>query len=786
MITLTVVAPGIDPAEFTYDLLLQSPAEYPSAYQRIVGAIHAGHEFHVLITDRILARWFKVLAQRYGSDQVAFREITLRSLLESRIGLTIPPEISDVDIQSSELMDLNIPASGQASFSDYLLDVFLGSFLIRSQSVFRVNEVMAAYEPEQWQLALKRPLIRGVYQDWLRQQHTAITARVDHQAELQLLTWLEASPETYIRNLSAIKLLSGYPESLGERVFGPVYRALNALNLDLRRVPIILEGNEAVLDEIRLYLHQLDGNSLESLDALLEQVSGNLEIELDFVIGILRASSVSVNKQLIQRVQRKFDPLRSQPHLAQALADLELMISVPPPSLPNFEWSVKEWLEWATKEYLPYRFWLENTGQLDDTIADLAGEFSDWLYQNYGSLRYHSNHMAWKAALGLRNRIESHEGPVLIVMIDNFNAKFYPILQRQLQQQGFYEQDFQYCLSMLPSFTEVSKKCIMTGHYAPFNDSSYGPDVIKSWSKKISKKVYYLANISELRKVNNPSHDVFFLNYLPIDFTLHQVDSHTGISHNQAVQVYLKTLAQDIRGFARRLSAERDLMVIFLSDHGSTRIPSGTVNVISNKYYQKYAIDEHHRCITISDEEAEKLSDQVKYECYLFRRSEYDLPENYLVARRLFRFKPTEDSVYIHGGLTPEETIVPLAVFQPVTVKPRPLHVRLVEPRKINAGTRPELSFEITNLNSYPVEQLSFNIVDSNLESTPLEIAVIDKLQRCSFKVRARCPSNADTASKHIQVELSFLFVGQKNEQSAKVDAVFDTLVKTRFDLSEF
>ncbi len=786
MITLTVAASGIDLASLSGDCILHSPEEYLEGYRRIVESIYAGKDLRVIITNNTLARWLKILAQRYGPEHVTFREVTLRSLLESHIGIAIPPDIKDADIQGSGLLDLNIPASGQASFADYLLDVFLGSFLIREDTLYRVNEILAAYEPEQWQSALKRPLVRRLYQDWLHRQQSNLHAKPERRADLQLLSWLEASPETYIRNLSALKILSGYHGNVGERIFGAVYNDLVSLNLDLRRVPVILRGNETVLDEIRLRLHQVEKTPLASLDDLLDEVSGYLEIELETVMALLRSSSIPVTHQVIKRVQRKFEPLRTQPPLAQALTDLDLLVAVTPPSQPKNEWDLDEWLRWAADEYLPYRFWLENTGRLDDQIGNLAGSFADWLYKNYGSLRYNSDHMAWKAALGLKDRLKTHSGPSLVVMVDNFNLKFYPLLQRLLQQQGFYEQDFQYCISMLPSFTQVSKKCIITGHYAPFIEGSYNGAVENTWAAKLGKKVRYLANVSELRKVTSREHDVYFLNYLPIDFTLHQEDCHTGISHSQAVQVYLDSLAHDIRAFARRLGAERDLLVMFLSDHGSTRIPSGEVNVINNKFYQKHALDEHHRYIAISDEEADKLPDQVKFECYLFRRTEYDLPENYLVARRLYRFKPTDDSVYIHGGLTPEETIIPLAIYQPLTVTPRALTVRLVEPKKIIAGTRQELAFEITNHNSYPVEQLAIEVVDANLEADSVEIEVLQKLQRCQVKIRSRCPSNADIQAKHIQLQLTFQFIGQNHEQTTKVEAVFDTLVKTRFNLDEF
>jgi len=342
----------------------------------------------------------------------------------------------------------------------------------------------------------------------------------------------------------------------------------------------------------------------------------------------------------------------------------------------------------------------------------------------------------------------------------------------------------QYGISMLPTFTEVSKKCIITGHFEPF-DGLYSDAIQSTWQSKLGKKVSYLANIMELRRVADRRHDVYFLNYLPVDLVLHQPDSHTGITHRQSVQFYMVALAQDIRAFAYRLGAERDLMVIFMADHGSTRIPSQTVNVLDNGFYKKHAVDEHHRYLVISDEEAVKLSQQVEYDCYLFKRTQFPVPQNYLVARRLYRFLPTNDSAYIHGGLTPEETIVPIAIYHPFMIAPRPLLVTIIEPNKIIIGTRLDLTLEITNHNSYPIEHLTLEILSANLEASPVIIDEIQKLQRNAVHIKVRCPSSADETEDRLQMRLTFKFNEQEHEQIVETPVKYGALMKTRFNLDD-
>lgn len=782
MVTITAIATGFDHPDLPSGIQLKSVDDYVTYYAQIREAVFAKKDLQVIVIEPTAARWLKVMASQYGPGQITYVELTLRKFIEDRTGLPIPAEVRDAEILESGLAELNIPATGQADFYDYLLEIFFGSFLNKPDMLYRVNEILASYEPEQWQQALNRPLVNKAYHGRLNHLRSKFDP-ANFPAEAQLLTWFERSPNQYIGRLSALKILQSYPQELGLRVLGEVYPDLLHLNLDLRKVPVILQGNDTALDEIRIYLQEtvdhIDGTTL---DQLLENVSGFLEIELDKIIAIIKSGQVEISKSLIHRVQRKFVHLQNQPQIAQELKDLDLLVAVPVPSEPQQEWNAEQWLRWAVDEYLPYRFWLENMGKLNDEIGELAGKYSDWLYKNYGNLLLNSNLMAWKAVLNLKDQLKQHTGPVLMVMVDNLNPKYYPLLQNQLHQQGFYEQDFNYCISMLPSFTEIGKKCVLTGHFSPFTGSGYQQAVEETWNGKLNKKIRYLANILEMRQVSERMADVFILNYLPVDFCLHQHESHIGISHSQTIQVYMSALAQDIRSFARRIGAERDLMIVVLSDHGSTRIPRGTINLIKDKLYKKHALDEHHRFISIDDHEAKNLSEKIQYDCYLFHRNEYGLPENYLVARRLYRFLQTDDSAYTHGGLTPEETIIPVAVYLPITVAPKPLSVRIIEPKKVIAGTHPELTFEITNLNNLPVEQIEFEIIDQNIDAPAVSLDILQKLGRGKITLKSYCPSSADTSTKKLHARLTYQFNGQQHEQTAEVPIIYDSLVKMKFD----
>jgi hypothetical protein len=767
------------------DLALDHPGQYVAGYDRIARAIHSDADLRVLVRDRIVGKWLVVMARRYGQDRIRLEELTLRRELEKKIWIEVPAYVTDEEIRESHLLDLSIPASPGMSFEEYLLEVFFGNFLTLPGGLRRVGELIASYEPAEWQSALERPLVDRVYRDRIAEMRRHFREE-GRTGDLQLLDWLDSSPDVLIRNLSALKILSSYPEELGKKVFGKVYSDLLRLNLDLRRVPVQVRGNEAALDEVRLHLEMVTSDlNAGSLGELLSQVSGNLEIEFDAVLDVLKSGVVPVTSDVVSSVQEEFQAIRDFPRLAQSLADLDLLVSRERPSKPSSAWKESEWIRWAIEEYLPYRFWFENTGRLDGEIEESAGAYGDWLYQSFGELRYHSRRMAWKALLGLKDAMKEHPGPVLVVVVDNFNAKFYPDLKTQMQHQGYYERDLSYCFSMVPSCTAVSKKCLMTGHYAPFEGTSYKKPVEDAWSARLRRPVLYIGSIGDLRTVSHCEHDVYFLNYVPLDITLHLSEHTTGLSHAQAIRGYLTSLAHDIRAFARRIGAERHLMVIVASDHGSTRIPSGAVNVIQGKFYRERAEDEHHRYISVSDEELDRLPENAKYDCYILERQAFQLDANYLVARRLYRFLPTDENTYIHGGLTPEETLGPLAVYLPVTVSPRQLELCLVGIPKIYVGTKLDLTMEITNLNSDPCEQVVIEVIDPNIEAQRVNIETLARLSRLQVTTPARCHRDADASARKLHARLSYRYLGQQWVDDVDMTGEIVEPAKPKFDLDQ-
>jgi len=350
---------------------------------------------------------------------------------------------------------------------------------------------------------------------------------------------------------------------------------------------------------------------------LLAQVSGHLVAEFEAFQTLLKSGQIAVDADLVRQVRQKFAPIHDR--LEQELADLDLLVTPlrPPQPDPDGAWTADDWLDWAAEHYLPYRFWLEWIGRHDEEIAAQANADAEWLYNHYPALRLTYPRMVYRGLLALHDRL-TDPAPVLVVVVDNLNYKFLPDLARYLQAQGFFSEQTSPYLAMLPSHTEVSKKCLFIGQPEPFSGTAYEKPTLNAWESALGgQRIRYLPHIGALRSVKRREHDVYFLNYLPVDEALHDDEQQTGVPYSAAVRKRLRTLAGDIRAFAERIGAERDLAVIVISDHGSTRIAADAPNPIDRQFYASRVKDKHHRYVTTSDVELAALPDNVRFECYV-------------------------------------------------------------------------------------------------------------------------------------------------------------------------
>ncbi len=512
--------------------------------------------------------------------------------------------------------------------------------------------------------------------------------------------------------------------TLGHKVLRDTWDTFRKARVETTDLALTAKDRETVSKEVAYYLTSQKKATKTSGDlaAILEQVSGTLEAEYDFVESILTSHLEWLSPELLHKVEAAFRPMPGR--ASSSLAQLRRLIRPVYPVAPEQEWSATQWLNWASSSYMPYYAWLEAAGQTDEMVMKYATLFADWYYEHFNALKYSEpDKFAFSGLYRNVSQMIGEKTVTLILLIDNFNYVSFQELRRLFNQHDFTLQASQPLLSLIPTATEVGKASLIasTGDQADLPSDKYPDLVKKEWTGILGgKSATYLPFIGDLQKLASLEHDVYFLNYLPIDQALHEDARATGRSHADAVRDCLKTLTETVSEFARRFNLEDRLVVFALSDHGATRIASETVNVLDQDYFKKLALEKHHRFVALSDEAFAKLPQVAEAQCYLIDRHKFKTNRNYLAARSYYRFLDTTDTFYVHGGLTPEEVVVPFGRFEIAPLRPVAPTVRLLK-SEYRLAKRSPVEIEIGNPNPYALEAVSIRLIDQDSEEIILE-----------------------------------------------------------------
>jgi len=753
--------------------------DYAAAYDRMARALHAGEKQQLVVRDRTCAAWFRVAQGKYGAERIEVVEITHVSKLAEGWGVTVPEWVSDAEIEASHLLDVDLRAAPGQSFENVLLERFCSPFLVYDRLPLNyLVDILMNYQPSRWLSDGQRPLVKKV----LRRRLDAWEEVARSDGERYLIGELRRDPARLMRTLAHLKVLQGYPAEVGQRVLGDTSEQLCALELDLSALPVKESEVRDTVDQVRVYLNQMIKKtpSRELAVKLLQQVSGYLVAEYEAVESLLRHDDVAIDAELLNDVRRAFAPIRER--LASQLATLDLLVEPPRPRKPNSSWEVEDWLNWAVSEYLPYRFWLEEVGRHDDELAEFASQYGDWLYDNFRKLGGSYENLVYRAISNCADQLRGDD-PVLFIVIDNFNYKFFPDFKELMQTRGYFCETPVPYLSMLPSATEVSKKCLFVGQPRPFDEPGYRKAVEDTWSRFFrGRRVRYLGRPGELQGVMNLEHDLYFLNYLPVDRALHSDEEDEGVPHAEAVRQRLRNLAKQIQDFGQRLQIEDRLRVIICSDHGSTRIPAEVPNIINKAFYSSRVTDKHHRYVSISDEELADLPDNARFQCYFIERVSFNLPQNYLAARGYYRFLKTEESFYVHGGLTPEETIIPLAMFAHVVVTPKDLSIRLLQD-EFRYGVKATIQLELMNANEYPCTELELSVLSPKVHCEGARLEELPALETELVTIDARFARRKPDPRK-LDLRISYRFLDRPYGQQVSLPITMKSMMEIT-DLDE-
>lgn len=335
---------------------------------------------------------------------------------------------------------------------------------------------------------------------------------------------------------------------------------------------------------------------------------------------------------------------------------------------PGLDESFMEWVsEYAS--YMESQFFRYMLPQIEN---DPAQHFAKWIMKNPGVIFNNPD----RSYLGISERIRKalKQGrSVIVVMIDALAMHVVSLaLEAFGKKLGEAPTDLKYVFSPIPTITEVCKEAILGG--------ALPRDCSGNLEKTILLR--YELNNEQLQLASHwdsPGRVLVKAETRLLVYRDNRLDSQLGTFANyRELRESFESIAASVASLVGRWAEEfkhwqKTLPLIILTgDHGFTFSPKSTNNHIKSP-------KEHHRCISIGSNKHDKLDPKTNWLFHL-DRNDWFLHESYLVSPgRMFGLDTMSGWTLSHGGLLPEEVIIPVvewfgepqaALFPDVSIKP--------------------------------------------------------------------------------------------------------------------
>lgn len=751
--------------------------DYVKAFQEIESSFQNKKNITLLISNPTIMQWITNMSRRYPQGTFTIETIDARGILAQQWGIGIPTSVTNEDIVQTGLLTSDLRPQPGFSFEDTLLSHYYAPILTSKTFPFtQLSSLLEAVDPQRWKANLAIPLLARTLHTRLEEWKSKARTSEQHQ----LVELFAADPSALKLQLMRFRVLQRYPE-LGEALLGESFGLFRTLKLQLEDFKIEESKIPETILQVTYSLNNMQPKSAEDLAALLDRMSGLLSVEFETIEKHLRDHADWITPELVEQIEDMFSGQSRR--LARKIATLRGLIRPPKPETPNLNWDVDTMLSWATESYLPYQAWCNRQEQFDPDLYAIGDRFSEWLMKGWDDLHANSKRMVFNILPNKAVDLKRAGVVNLVLVIDNLGWAFSEMLRDLFQERGYFLAGAEPYLAMIPSETEISKKCLLAGAvgYQAIDDKTYKGMIEKGWVPYFNDNAFrYISDIGGLSAVNTIDAATYVVNYLAIDKALHKSADEIGMPHRDHIHHLLGKLVENTITFIEKHGLQENIRIHVVSDHGSTRIPAAVQNDLDPAFFKTNGFEARsHRYVTVSGERFAGLADNLKLDCFFLPANDFMNPQNVLCARRGNRFLPTDKDFYVHGGLLPEEIIVPYLVFEPAAVSTQDLTVLL---KKNEFRYRMEtVELEIGNPNDSAVEQIRVSLLNGNVDSEPARIALLNGKKNMMVQMKARFKlTSVSEDQNNLSIRVRFQAHGEQHSFDKQVKISMRKMVEEK------
>jgi hypothetical protein len=451
-----------------------------------------------------------------------------------------------------------------------------------------------------------------------------------------------------------------------------------------------------------------------------------------------------------------------------------------PPNIDNLSLSsqIDAWQKWAVNSFIPFKFHLDEFPNNKEItlVEEYANVYSDWLFNSYSDI-IHSGLNTNYNIPGLIHD-ELCDSSIIWLIIDGLPVVYTETLTSILKSNGINKIQQNYNFAAVPTITEIGIPTQLSGKFPQSNGYSNNKvDALKLAFN--SKKVFFRNSIRNFSEALEEDFDLCCLHWHEIDDFMHKEDNDLDTRRIDEIKRLLNIRINQIANIIKS-NTDKKIKLIISTDHGSTKCLTSGNNIKNSSLLEACKDNPKERCVAITGNLSKANLDED--EVYYLKKEMTLNTKDWVVAKG-YRYFGRFDYGYRHGGLTPEETIVPLLICEITQNEIIPIKVIFSGSTDLQLGYTETIKLQIRNDNDVVVEIENIQIS----EDKNFNCDITQKLQALSSKIfegNIKIPKNVSINKQKAQlnVVVNYYLFGDKHQITSLIEVPVKRSVNENLD----
>ena len=330
-----------------------------------------------------------------------------------------------------------------------------------------------------------------------------------------------------------------------------------------------------------------------------------------------------------------------------------------------------------------------------------------------------------------------------------FRSVYTETLNSILKSYGINKIEENYNFAAIPTITQIGIPTQLNGMFP--NVAEYTINKEQALSRTFnSQTVIFKNSIKHFEEALESDFDLCCLHWHEIDEFMHKDDNHIETRRIEEIKRLLNIRIKQISTILKSKTNKRTKLIVS-TDHGSTKCLTKGLKIKNSSLLEACKDNPKERCVELSNSISKNNLDES--ELYYFKKELTHNINDWVVAKG-YRYFGSFDYGYRHGGLTPEETIVPFLVCEVAQNEILPIKVLIGGLVDLQLGYTESINLQIKNDNDAIVEIHKIQIS----EDKNFNIDINKKIQPISSKIfegNIKLPKSIELKDRKAQLNVS-------------------------------